>query len=211
MEKISNYEKLCQEWAEKFTQMDHLRLQRLLPELRREGNVLVLRHFGRGLAIDRRTGQIAARDGGPLSWNERLNVYTLFAYCREGAALTGKWVPFRSIPGAGAFAPAFDRGVLRPLAATFSGKTEALRRAAAALGGTPLTRCDAGFLLPAFACIPMQLLFWDGDDEFPAQANLLYDAGVTDFIHVESTVTLAGVALTRLAEAAGLPLARGAF
>lgn len=211
MEKISNYEKLCQEWAEKFTKMDHARLQRLLPELRREGGALTLRHFGRSLAVDCATGGIAARDGQAVSHNEQLNVYTLFAYCREGAAISGQWVPFRSVPGASPFAPAFDKGVLRPLAATFSGRIEALRRAAKALGGTPISQSDAGFLLPAFACIPMQLLFWDGDDEFPAQANLLYDRGVTGFIHVESTVTLAGVALTRLAEAAGLPLAEGTF
>ena len=52
----------------------------------------------------------------------------------------------------------------------------------------------------------MQFLFWDGDDEFPAQANILYDASATDFIHVESTVTLASEGLFRLAQAACLPI-----
>ena len=57
----------------------------------------------------------------------------------------------------------------------------------------------------------MRYLFWDGDDEFPAQANILFDKNVVDFIHVESTVTIAMEGLYRLAEAAGLPVLGSAF
>lgn len=61
-----------------------------------------------------------------------------------------------------------------------------------------------GYQLPAFECIPMRLYFWDGDEDFEAQANLLFDESAVDFIHVESVVTIASVGVFRLAEAAGL-------
>ena len=48
----------------------------------------------------------------------------------------------------------------------------------------------------------MQFLFWDGDEEFPAQSNILFDYSVTDYIHVESTVYLAVQGVTSLIEAA---------
>ena len=57
----------------------------------------------------------------------------------------------------------------------------------------------------------MQYLFWDGDDEFSAQANILYDYSVTDYIHVESTVSLATEGILRLAEVAGLELKGNIF
>ena len=60
--------------------------------------------------------------------------------------------------------------------------------------------------LPASSCIPVRLNFWDADDEFPAQANLLFDSSATDFNHVESIVTIATEALYQLAEAAELTL-----
>ncbi len=43
----------------------------------------------------------------------------------------------------------------------------------------------------AFPCIPLQFIFWDGDDEFPAQANILFDKNITDFTHEETVVLIA--------------------
>ena len=54
-------------------------------------------------------------------------------------------------------------------------------------------------------------MFWDGDDEFPAQANLLFDRSATDFIHIESVVTIATELLRQLSEAAELPIPRDTF
>ena len=211
METPSNYEKLCQQWADTIRKADLNRLCALLPELRRNGDIISVVHFGRTFLLDCTTGAITASDGGEASIYERLNFYTLLGYCREGAALTGQWVPFRDVPGASPFAPAFEKTVLRPFADTFSGNLDRLRKAAEALGGMPLPHSDAGYLIHAFACIPMEFLFWEGDEEFPAQANILFDRGVTGFIHVESTVTLASVGLTRLAQEAGLPLGGNTF
>ena len=70
---------------------------------------------------------------------------------------------------------------------------------------------ESGFLLPAFDCIPVKLLFWDGDDEFPAQANVLFDRSATDFIHIESIVTIATEMLYQMADVAELPVRGDAF
>lgn len=207
----SNYERLCLQWAEKVRAMDFAILRRRLPELQPLSGGYRIVHFGRAYRIDAGSGVITAEDGGPATRTQRLNIYTLLGYCRDDAVITGRWVPFREVPGAAPFAPAFDRTVLKPLAATFSGHLPELRRAAEALGAAPLQSGDAGFQLEAFACIPLQYLFWDGDDEFPAQANVLFDSGVTGFIHEESTVTLASEGFRRLAEAAGLPMLGGGY
>lgn len=65
--------------------------------------------------------------------------------------------------------------------------------------------------MKAFECIPVRFLFWDGDDEFPAQGNVLFDASATDFIHGESVVTIAAIGLDRIAKFAGVPLDRSTF
>ena len=51
------------------------------------------------------------------------------------------------------------------------------------MGGQKLSHSDAGYELLAFSCIPVRFLFWDGDDEFPAQANILFDKSATDYIY----------------------------
>ncbi|MCI8318739.1 MAG: DUF3786 domain-containing protein [Lachnospiraceae bacterium] len=219
--RASNYEKLCEDWRLKFLELDQEKLCRRLPELKQEGEYLTLFHFGQKYGVHRQTGQIFAlsdwlmRGGADdkasealeeVSVNVRLDIYNLFWYSKETAYFQNRWVPFRELKNAGPFAPAFEKNILKPLAATFEGKPDKLREAAQALGGEMLSQADVGFILPCFVCIPMQFLFWDGDDEFPAQANILFDYSATDYIHVESTVTLATEGLVRLKKAAGLPL-----
>ena len=51
--------------------------------------------------------------------------------------------------------------------------------------------------------MPLTVLFWDGDEEFEAQANILFDADITDFIHEETVVCVAADLVRRLAEEAG--------
>lgn len=202
-----NYERLCAQWASELSTHPVEDLLRRVPELKDNGDgAYTICHFGRLYCYDHTTGLLSAADGGYATVLQRLNIYTLLAYCQADARPTGRWVPFRDVPGAGPFAPAFQRGNLEPFATTFSGHSDALRQAALNLGGTLLPKGDVGFQLSAFECIPMQFYFWDGDDEFPAQANILFDSGVGSFIHVESTVTLASEALNRLAQAAHLPL-----
>lgn len=208
----NNYEDLCEAWRLKFLEMNQEELCRRLPGLAREGDYLTLVYFGRKFGVHTASGQIVVfGDDRPISVNTRMNIYNLFWYSREGARIAGRWVPFRDVKNASPFAPAFDRNVLRPFARTFSGKAQPLLAAARALNGQMVKQGDVGFIVDSFACIPMQFLFWDGDEEFPAQANILFDCAVTDFIHVESTVTLATDGLRRLAEEAGVPLLGSTF
>ena len=44
------------------------------------------------------------------------------------------------------------------------------------LGGEPLSYGDASLRLFPFPVIPVVLIIWKGDDEFPPRANLLFDA-----------------------------------
>ena len=57
----------------------------------------------------------------------------------------------------------------------------------------------------------MAVLFWDRDDEFEAQGNILFDYSATDFNHVESAVSIADSGIKRLAELAGVPLRGKSF
>lgn len=147
----------------------------------------------------------------PVSTNVRLNIYTLLWYAKPSARLQNHWVTFADLKDARPFAPAFQKGVLQTFARTFTGHSDRLIAACEALGGQKLPHSDVGYQINAFKCIPVQFLFWEGDDEFPAQANMLFDISATDFIHVESVVTIASVGLDELAEAAGIPVYAGGF
>lgn len=207
---MNNYEKQREDWRRQFLTMDQADICRRLPEVQKTDTKLILWHYGRRFAVDRQSGEISVlSDSRPVDITPQLNIYTLFRYAQTAARLTGEWAPFRDLKDGSPFAAAFQNGILAPLAETFCGREERLEKAVRALRGERLGA--SGFLLPAFACIPVKLLFWDGDDEFPAQANLLFDRSATDFIHIESIVTVAAEMLYQLADAAELPILGNAF
>lgn len=208
----NNYLKACETWRLKFLDMDQQQLLEKLPELKPEADYLCLKLFGRKFGIHTKTGKIVTlEDFQPAEIVSQLNIYTLLGFVSPMASLTDKWVPFRELSGASPFTMAFEKHVLEPFALTFSGQTEKLSKAYEALGGTSLSHSDAGGLVNAFDCMPIKFLFWDGDDEFPAQANILYDNSATDFIHVESTVSIAIEGIERLAEVAGIEIKGSLF
>ena len=210
--KTNNYEKWCEEWQERFLTLNQAALLEKIPGLQGDDEYLTLFYFHRRYGIRRNTGEIVPLEtGGTPTLFTKLNIYTLLWYCKEDARAFGEWLPFRSLKDASPFGPAFERTVTDVFARTFSGHTGELEHACLSLGGQKLSHSDAGFELPAFACIPVRFLFWDGDDEFPAQANILFDKNAVDFIHVESLVSIASEGLTFLSEAAGLPLLGNTF
>lgn len=209
MEKISNYEKCIADWEERFLSMDHEELLQRIPSLKREGEFLTVVHFGKTFAVSTKTGKITVLPAHTAATqNELFNIYTFFWYCSPLAHFRDEWLPFASLKNAGVFASAFQKGTLDVLAKTFAGHADALEEALLALGGKKLAVGDVGYEISAFSEIPMRVIFWDQDEEFPAQANMLFDKSSTEFIHVESIVTIASVCIKRLAEISSASLSR---
>lgn len=208
----NNYEKWCEQWRCKFLTMDQETLKKRLPELREEGEWLTITHFSRKFGINRENGHISAlEDAEPVSCCERLNIYTLFDCVSPFAALKGNWVKFDQLKDAAPFSKAFQAGIVAPFGRTFNGHMAELEQAFRRLNGRKLPQSDLGYELNAFECLPVRFLFWEGDEEFPAQGNLLFDASATDFIHVESIVTIATLGVEKLAKMAEVPLDRSCF
>ena len=129
-ERTSNYIKLCDEWAEKFLQMEKKELMNRLPELKEEDGYLKITHFGVPFGIRLDNGRIDRLDGrAKANTTEMLNIYTLLGYVKENAFFMDKWVPFADLRNARPFGPAYKIGVTDVFAATFSGHAKELENA----------------------------------------------------------------------------------
>lgn len=203
--RADNYELTCEKWRKLFLEMDQKELTERFG-LECDEEALYINYYRQKYRIDRKSGMITLEADSKcrLAFNTLMSIYNLFYYAKPGAAVKGEFVPFRSVKRAAPFAPAFQRTILTPLAKTFDGHLEALKKACISLGGVPIRQGDAGYVIHAFDCMPLTMVFWDGDDEFEAQANILFDADITDFIHEESVVCIASDLVRRLSEEAGL-------
>jgi len=94
----------------------------------------------------------------------------------DGALPADHWVAFRELPDALFYAQAFAGHAEGELAARFGEDLSGFRAASASLGGAPLDLADAAYRFEALPRLPLAVLLWGGDDEFPAQARILFDA-----------------------------------
>ncbi|MDI6754353.1 MAG: DUF3786 domain-containing protein, partial [Thermodesulfobacteriota bacterium] len=85
-----------------------------------------------------------------------------------------------------------------PLVKFFGGDPEVLKAVAYPMQGMPLGLGDVGVKIQAFPFIPLALIIWRGDAEFPAEGNLLFDVSITEYLPVEDIVILAETVVWKL-------------
>lgn len=112
--------------------------------------------------------------------------------------LKGQWVAYREIPGAGFYFGPFVKRAIEPLKKVFGQNSAGLRTAAKHLNGTPIDTGDAGFHFAPLPYAPIQIIVWEGDAEFPTEANILFDASVGDYLSPEDAAWLASLTVYRL-------------
>lgn len=200
-----NYKIVRERWRKIYLDLDHEMLEQRF-SLRCEEDARYIIYYNEEYRLDKRTGMLTlVKDPErELSFSTVMTIYHLFYYSKPGARVSGVDVPFRQVKRAAPFEKAFIRTILEPMAKAFEGHTEELRQACQALNGQPIRQGDVGYRIPAFNCMPLTIVFWDGDEEFPAQANILFDAEITDFLHEETVVCVASDLFRRLVEESGL-------
>jgi hypothetical protein len=116
----------------------------------------------------------------------------------DGNPLTGKWVAYKDIPGGLLYAGVFARRATEPLQRKFGKTAEFFKRTGIQSGGKPVEVGDASFIIRAFPYVPLQYVLWEGDEEFPASVQLLFDASVDHYLTLEDMVVLGQVMAGRL-------------
>lgn len=187
---FSSHEALCEQWHAAFSNFDSTRIAGIL-QLKTDENYLYLSYFQTPYRLCLEDGHLEKESENgwtdELYFNETMSIYHLLHYTKDQPRTAGVWVPNTALEGAGAHNSNLPDPLLTPFAARFSGKTDLLSTACRKFGGTSLSRGDTAYQFTSFPQIQLQLIFWDADEDFPAQVQILVDKQVTDFIHFETT------------------------
>jgi hypothetical protein len=114
------------------------------------------------------------------------------------SVLSGNWVSYREIPGASFYYSAFVKRAIDPLKKVFGNHLERLLPAAEILGGQSIDSGDAGYEFWPLPRVPLRLILWAGDEEFPAEANMVFDEAIKHILSAEDIAWLAGMLVYRL-------------
>ncbi len=144
-----------------------------LPSVTFADNTFHMTLLGRQYAIAWPDSAIASSDGSVPS----LPTQTFLLRClleNKEVLPTGKMLTFREMPWGELYIQPFTGRVLTRAAFTFGTRLEAFCAACEKLGAKKLSHGDAGYEFCLFGSYTMQILVWEGDDEFPPSAQMLY-------------------------------------
>jgi hypothetical protein len=68
-----------------------------------------------------------------------------------------------------------------------------LELATASFGAKPFDQGDCSMVVTALPLVPVALVLWRGDDEFPPEGNILFDRSVARILSAEDVAWLAGM------------------
>ncbi len=117
-----------------------------------------------------------------------------------------EWVTYKDFRDAAPFVDGFVNNSERAIARTFSGRLEALERACRGLGGEAPdieVSCQLRKRFGALPRVPVVLLYNDEDEEFPAEATILFERRAERFLDMECLAILGWMLADGLAREAG--------
>ena len=163
-----------------------------------DGKEFYVNLLGREFAIAHPDYAIRAVDGGalpPLPTQTFLLRYLLEA--RE-LAWNGEWKTFREMPWGELYIKPYTGRVLTRAAFTFGTRVAKFREACEKMGATPVKHGDAGFMFDLVGNFHMQILVWEGDDEFPPNAQILYSDNFADGFAAEDRVVAGDILISTI-------------
>ena len=153
---------------------------------------------GRDYRVSHPTYTLRAVDGGalpPLPTQTFLLRYLLEAKAVKGS---GAWLTFREMPWGELYIKPYTGRVLTRAAFTFGTRLAAFRKGAEALGGVPVGHGDAGYEFTLVGDFKMRILVWEGDEEFPPNAQVLYSDNFADGFAAEDRVVAGDILISTI-------------
>jgi hypothetical protein len=142
-----------------------------------EAGKFVMRSFGQEIVIDVSNYTISS----PTSLGEQLlhrrdYFFDLACLWYLNKPLTGKLISPAGLSGGEIFQKGTHVLPLDQIASMYENNVEGFYKRGLELGGLKLEHGDASLLLHPFPRVPVTMILWGGDDEFPARADMFFDA-----------------------------------
>ena len=163
-----------------------------------DGKEFYVNLLGRAYAISHPAYALRALDGDndpPLPTQTFLLRYLL-----EGRTVAdkGAWLTFREMPWGELYIKPYTGRVLTRAAFTFGTRVEAFKSACEKMGAVRVNHGDAGYLFNFLDNYRMQILVWEGDDEFPPNTQILYTDNFSEGFAAEDRVVAGDILISAI-------------
>ena len=185
-------------YEEKFRSLEPADVAARLAGVKWDGKEFYVNLLGLEFAISHPEYAIRPLDDGklpPLPTQTFLLRYLLES---KDVAWQGQWKTFREMPWGEMYNTPYTGRVLTRAAFTFGFRVAGFKAACEKMGAQAVKHGDAGYLFDLIGGYKMQILIWEGDDEFPPSAQVLYSDNFVDGFAAEDRVVAGDILITTI-------------
>ncbi len=116
----------------------------------------------------------------------------------KGTPLSHKVITYKELPEEFSYFRTFYARTIKPLATHFGHEPHRLLEMAEKLGGSKADYGDLSVTIYPFRRVPITLVIWQGDEEFPPEGNILFDTTIRDYLPAEDIIVLSEILVWKL-------------
>ncbi|UCD86044.1 MAG: DUF3786 domain-containing protein [Deltaproteobacteria bacterium] len=197
--KQDNYETAYRLACDELARMDiEKQCEKAGARLTDQGKGIILRFLNRDHLISYPDIEVSFQDGeGEVTLWEKI-VIIHYLVTAKGTKPAGELISYKQVPDGRLYYPNFVNRTTRPLIKVFGKDPSLLLEAAGLLGGTPSDYGDYAVTIPALPRVAVTTIIWTGDDEFPPDANMIFDANIVDYLPAEDITVLCNMIALKL-------------
>ena len=183
-------------YEEKFRDLEPADVAKRLSAVKWDGKNFTVKLLGREFVISHPEYAITPSDGGavpPLPTQTFLLRYLL--ECKD-VAWMGQWKTFREMPWGEMYIKPYTGRVLTRAAFTFGTRVAAFKAACEKMGALPLKHGDAGYQFDFIGGYAIQIIVWEGDEEFPPNAQVIYSDNFAEGFAAEDRVVAGDILIS---------------
>ncbi len=155
-------------------------------------------HFNVRFLADEYSFDISARRAISMSCNIPAKDYALIlmlhyqlAKLKSLPPLENEWMDFKELSGVEGYEPAFRKRVVEPVIRKYGKIPEGLIQAGEKFKAKKSDKGDIGLIIDVFGGVPALVVFWKADEEFGAEANILFDKSIGKIFCIEDIIVMA--------------------
>ncbi len=133
-------------------------------------------------------------------YNEAMTIYDVLCNSKPDCHLAGEFVNMKSLSSIQGSSTGTGSGLFHKMEIFFDHKNRELAQACERLNGWKAGKGDVAYEIALFEFLPLQLQFWNSDEDFGASLQLFVDKNILQYMHYETVWFAMSHFLSRLKE-----------
>lgn len=160
--------------------------------------VIIIDHLNQSYRISFPDGEVSLTTGEEaVPMRDKILILHYFTRAK-GTPLSNKMITYKELPDGINYYPTFFKRAIAPIINHFGDEPHRLLDIAQILGGHKADYGDIAMTINAFKHVPVTIVLWRGDEEFPPEGNIMFDSTISDYLPTEDITILCEAIAWRL-------------